>query len=53
MEDGAGITSSVQGVALTSVQDCLFILFCVCVEATLCAFTKGESVTGSSYTDLL
>lgn len=53
MEDGTGITSSVQGVALTSVQDCLFILFCVCIETTLCALTKGESVRGSSYTDLL
>lgn len=53
MEDGTGIASSVQGVASTSVQDCLFILFCICIETTLCAFTKGDSVTGSSCTDLL
>lgn len=53
MEDGTGIMSFVQGVALTSVQDCLFILFCVCIETTMCAFTKSESVTGISYTDLL
>lgn len=35
MDDGMEIKSSLQGITSAFVQDCLFVLFCVCIETTM------------------
>lgn len=53
MDGGEGIISFVQGIEFVSIQDCLFVLFCVCLERILCIYNKGEFIISISYKDLL